>query len=153
MWENTELGDMFWRVRNLDPTRVFIKVSDGEVEKLVAELNRDQLRHGKNAKDTPLSEIGGEYSDLTLELHPEKTRFTITLFDTGEYYNSIICRTDNFGGWEITSDPIKVDFTRTTNLTDRWGKDIEGLTDENVGKVVTQLLIGKYIEYLEKDIL
>lgn len=152
MWLDTELGDMLRRVNNLDPVRVFIKVSDGEVETLVAELNREQLRQGKNSKDQFLSEIGGGYSDLTLELHPEKSRFTVTLFDTGEYYNSIKVNTDNNGGWEITSDPLKEDFGRTTNLFERWGTDIEGLTDENIEKVISTLLIDKYVKYLEANI-
>jgi hypothetical protein len=152
MWEDTELGNMMNRVRNLDPVRVFIKVSDTEVERQVAELNRDQLRKGKNALDQNLSDIGGPYSEFTLDLHPEKSKYVITLYDTGEYYDSIVARTDSNGGWEIQSDPMKEDFGRTTNLFERWGREIEGLTDENIDKIVTDILIGKYVEYLETQI-
>lgn len=152
MWLETEIGDMLNRVRNLDPVRVFIKVSDTEVERQVAELNRDQLRKGINSKGQNLSDIGGEYSDFTLDLHPEKSRYVITLYDTGQYYDSITVTTDSNGNWDIQSDPMKEDLVRVTNLFERWGRDIEGLTDESIEKIVTGILIQKYVDYLAKEI-
>lgn len=152
MWLETEIGDMLNRVRNLDPVRVFIKVSDTEVERQVAELNRDQLRKGINSKGQNLSDIGGAYSDFTLDLHPEKSKYVITLYDTGQYYDSITATTDSNGNWDIQSDPMKEDLGRVTNLFERWGREIEGLTDESIEKIVTGLLIQKYVDYLAKEI-
>lgn len=152
MLRDTALGQMLTRVATIDATRVFIEVSDNEVTKKVVELNQDQLRKGKNSLGEDLATIGGSYSDLTLELHPEKDRFTITLFDTGEYYESIKAEART-GGYFISSNPLKEDFGRSTNLFDRWGEEIEGLDKNSIAKLVSEILIQKYIDYLKKNIL
>lgn len=147
----TILGELFTRIQQLDETTVFIEASDGEVTEKVAELNRSQLLRGINAKGILLADIGGEYSDLTLTLHPEKSRFTVTLFDTGEFHESItVTATSN--GYEIESDPFKTDNLFTTDLTERWGDEITGLTDESIG-LLSNLLVEKYVEYLLATVL
>lgn len=151
MFENTEIVQMLKRVIAIDETAVFISVSDGEVLDFIAELNRDQLRKGRNSKGELLSDIGGGYSDLTLELNPEKSRFVVNLFDTGEYYDSINVTVDA-SGYNIESDPLKEDFGYTTNLFDRWGKDIEGLSEENLNRLVIEKLTEKYVKYLYENI-
>lgn len=156
MFENTALGEMLKRVIAIDETKVFIAVSDNDVLRKVEQLNRDQLFQGIDSAGESLSDIGGEYSDLTLELaeqdgRPKKDRFTVNLFDSGEYHESITARVTP-EGWVIDSDPLKEDFGRVTNLTERWGKDIEGLTKESIEKIVREMLIGKYIEYLKTNI-
>lgn len=148
---DTPLGDMLERASRVDPTRVFIQVSDGEILEFVKELNLDQLRKGIDSNGVLLSEIGGEYADLTLELHPEKSRFTVTLFDTGEFYESFTVRVSR-EGYIINSNPIKEDFGLQTNLFDRWGKDVEGLTAHSITLLVTEKLINKYVNYLKTQI-
>lgn len=148
MWfSDTPIGQMLDRVQRLDETKVFIKVSDNVVTKRAAELNREQLLRGINSEGTLLSDIGGPYSDFTLELHPEKSKFKVTLFDEGDYHESITVRV-TANGYEFDHDPFKEDFGYTTDLTQEWGDEIIGLTDESIGKLVTELLIERYVNYL-----
>lgn len=151
MFENSTLGQMLRRISDIDATKVFIEVSDGEVKKIIADMNRQQLLSGINSEGNLLSDIGGGYSEFTLDLHPEKDEFTVTLFDEGDYHESITAEART-GGYFITSNPIKEDFGRVTNLYDRWGKEVEGLTKENIAKLISETLIKKYIEYLKKNI-
>ena len=136
---------------NIDPVQVFITVSDKDVLLAVAQLNREQLLEGRDAQGRLLSDIGGEYSDLTLELHPEKSRFTVTLFDTGEYHQSINARVTP-EGYIIEGDHFKDDFGIITDLTDRWGEDIEGLNEESLIRLAEEILIDKYVAYLHQNI-
>lgn len=156
MFEGTELDQMLRRVIHLDEDTVFVEVSDREVLDTVSELNREQLREGKNAKGELLSDIGGEYSDLTLQIaaeegRPKKSKSTVDLLNEGEFHKSIDT-TVNRQGYDITSDPMKEDFTRTTNLESRWGPDITGLNDQKVDKLIEEKLEDKYVGYLEKNI-
>ena len=92
---------------------------------LVVTLNmEEQLFEGINSLSIPLSEIGGNYSPVTVRIKRLSSNDVVTLKDTGDFYNSfnVIIESD---GFVIDSDSIK----EGIDLTERWGKDIVGLTD------------------------
>jgi|SRR5690606_11472123 len=152
MLEKTRIWQVLQRSINIDPVQVFMSVSTDDVLRKIVELNREQLMQGLDAAGRLLSDIGGEYADLTLELHPEKSRFTITLFDTGAYHESITARVTP-EGYIIEGDHFKEDFGYITDLTERWGEDIEGLNEESLAKLSQEVLIRNYVEYFKTQIL
>ena len=116
----------------------------------IEEANRKQLLTGKNSFDVKLSDIGGGYSDLTLQLNPNKQRDVVNLLDTSEFYASITATVDS-SLLEIDADPIKTDDNgKDTNLYDRWGEDIIGLNEENLQELIDTLKDKLIIEILKK---
>lgn len=129
-----------------------ILFSDIEFTSLIVRLNTkgeqtSQLAFGVNSKDEDLSDIGGEYSPYTLFLHPEKTKDLVDLHDTGYFYNSF--RTNYINDADpaimITADSIK---EGGVDLITRWGKDIIGLSEDNI-----DILRGYAISKLQTIIL
>lgn len=106
---------------------------------LIKRLNTEgeqtsQLIYGINSKDETLDSIGGEYSPYTIMLKKDKGQITdhVTLKDTGEFYNSFqVFWTGT--GIKITADTIK---EGGENLITRWGKEIIGLNDTNLGILI-----------------
>lgn len=82
---------------------------------------------GVNADGVKLSDIGGDYSPFTLDLHPEKVKDRITLFDTGDFYNSFRVFLSG-GNLTISADTIK----DTSDLVADWGAQILGLNQESL---------------------
>lgn len=123
----------------LDENKIINQIlSNKSFQEFIIDLNTEgQLfDKGINSLGVKLSDIGGLYSPVTIELskakgRPKKSASSINLFDTGDYYKSfkIVLFNDSF---DIVSDPIKDD----SNLFDDWGKEIEGLTEENLQKVI-----------------
>ncbi len=103
-----------------------------------------------NSEGVALSSIGGDYSKTTLALSntPKKSKSSINLIDTGEYYESfrvdIGSLKDDF--FTIDSDPEK----DNGSLFDRWGEDIEGLTEENLGHLADKILEAFVPLFLEE---
>lgn len=129
-------------ILNLDPYRIVYSIlSDGGVQEFIEDLNRKQLLEGKNSLDVKLSSIGGGYSNFTLRLNPEKRRDRVNLYDTGEFHKSIDVKINSNQGFEIDADPIKIgDNGFRTNLYDRWGIDIIGLSQSNLQKLIDEIL-------------
>lgn len=123
----------------IDPVKIVFNIlSDGAIIKQIEEWNRQQLLEGKNSLDVKLSDIGGEYSEYTLSLHPEKKKDRVNLYDSGDFHKSIKVKVDN--SLLFTADPIKTnDNGSTTNLFEDWGEDIIGLNDENIQKLINQI--------------
>ncbi len=111
---------------------------DEEFTDLIIRLNTQgeqtsQLIYGVDSKDTNLGDIGGEYSPYTVMLKKEKGQITdhVTLKDSGAFYSSFKCvwLASGNGAIKITADTIK----DGDDLMDRWGKDILGLDEINLG--------------------
>jgi len=158
MFEDTELGEMLKRIIELDEDEIFIEASDQEVLDHIENLNRRQLIQGKGSDGFMLYETGGEYTDNTMEIaamngRPKDSKMIVNLFDEGNFHNSIQASVDK-DGYTITSDPIKRDPLSgiTTNLLDRYGPEVEGLTDENIDELVDKKLFDKYAAVIEKKI-
>jgi hypothetical protein len=135
----------------IDPISIIRQIlSDRAIINWIEEANRKQLLTGKNSFDVKLSDIGGGYSDLTLQLNPNKQRDVVNLLDTSEFYASITATVDS-SLLEIDADPIKTDDNgKDTNLYDRWGEDIIGLNEENLQELIDTLKNKLIIEILKK---
>lgn len=116
---------------------------------LIIELNtRKQLfDKGIDSTGRQLSDVGGNYSPYTLQLHPEKIEDKITLFDTGDFYESFRVFYSN-GDFIISADTIK----DTSNLIEDWGANILGLTDESLS-LLREKAKEIIIPYVRKKIL
>lgn len=126
------------RIANMNVAQMLVKyLSLSEVEEQILHYNTDvQLFSlGENSLGVKLSDIGGNYSPVTLALHPEKKPSVITLFDTGAFYGSFRVVPLPNGDFEITANPMKDD----TNLFREWGGEVVGLQDENLQKVLILL--------------
>jgi hypothetical protein len=111
-----------------------LALRDSQLQQSILDLNTQaQLFDlGQDSKGIKLSSIGGNYSPVTLALHPEKVANRITLYDTGDYYDTFKLTPDSTGDFSITSNPIK----DGDSLFDSWGDDIEGLNNENLIKAI-----------------
>jgi hypothetical protein len=135
----------------IDPISIIRQIlSDRAILNWIEEANRKQLLTGKNSFDVKLSDIGGGYSNLTLQLNPNKQRDVVNLLDTSEFYASITATVDT-SLLQIDADPIKTDDNgKDTNLYDRWGEDIIGLNEENLQELIETLKDKLIIEILKK---
>ena len=115
-------------IRNLDPDRIINSIlRDKEVQNFIIKLNTEgQLFKGIDSLGVKLSDIGGGYSNVTLKMHPEKKRDTVTLKDTGDFYKTFEVNVFS-KGFEIEADTIKDE----DDLEDRWGNNLKGLTSES----------------------
>lgn len=112
---------------------------DHEFTDLIIRLNTEgeqtsQLIYGVDSNDTDLSDIGGEYSPYTIMLKKEKGQITdhVTLKDTGAFYRSFrtYWKASGNGAIQIKADTIK---EGGDDLLSRWGRDIVGLNEQNLG--------------------
>ena len=108
-------------------------LADKEIQRFIIDLNtQGQLfEKGINALNVSLSDIGGDYSPVTIELskakgRPKKSPSLIDLFDDGIFYKSfkITLFPKSF---IMSADPNRGD----SNLFDDWGEDVVGLTEES----------------------
>lgn len=108
------------------------------VQNYIELLNKEQLRRSEDSKGVQLSykDVKGNirtgYSPLTAKLSKGRKKIgqPFNLFDTGEFYRSIKA-TPELKGVDIDAYFQKED----TNLEKKFGKDIIGLTDENLQKL------------------
>ena len=146
-------GDLRKRLekfRQLDADKMaFDLAKTGNFQDLVIELNTEKQLYEKGEDSTGkrLSDIGGDYSPVTMEIskvkgRPKKSESDINLYDEGDFYNSWFV-TPYLGGFEIDADPIKEE----TNLFKEWGIDIVGLNEENL-----QRIKDEYQDYFQKEI-
>ena len=112
-------------------------LSNREIQEFIIDLNTEgQLREGLDSLGASLSDIGGEYSALTLKIskskgRPKKSPSIVDLHDEGDLYKSfrIIIKPKSF---VIAADTDKGD----TDLLQRYGKDVLGLSDEHLQLVI-----------------
>lgn len=148
--EKTKLGRLLRKGKLLNEQKLFLEVmTESKVQNFIIKLNTDQMKmHFMNSDGKLLSEVGGGYSDFTMSKGKKKSRESVDLYDTGEFHESFKIVRITGKQFEIDSDPIKGD----TNLLVEWGKEIEGLTFENMGKA-GQFMIGFYKEKILKHLL
>lgn len=121
----------------ITPEDVFYELFlDKEFTDLILRLNTEgeqtsQLIHGINRNDESLDDIGGEYSPYTVMIKKDKGQITdyVTLKDTVEFYHSFKTYWKD-GAIVITADTIK---EGGEDLIARWGKEIIGLSEDNIG--------------------
>jgi hypothetical protein len=151
LFNKTPLMRLINRAKLLNDQKVFIEViSNKIVQRYIIKLNTDQMRvYFMDSNETPLAEIGGGYSDFTLQTGKKKGRDQVDLYDTGEFHDSFRIEKISGDGFDITSDPFK---PNGVNLLEDWGRDIEGLTFENLG-IAARFMLDFYVERTKKYLL
>jgi hypothetical protein len=152
LFDKTPIGDLARRIKKLDEGRIFVDVMNiRTVQSYVVKLNTDQMKVDfMNSDGIPLADIGGEYSPYTVQMGGKKGRDKVDLYDTGEFHESFRIERIRKESFEINSDPVKDD---GTNLLVEWGKEIEGLTFENLektGTFIKDFYVEKIRQQLEK---
>ena len=144
---------MLDRATNIDATKAWFFVMDRESQFEIIRLNTEDqlLDEGVDSKDEPLfskRHNRGVYSYMTEQFTQgrKKAGDHYTLRDTGEFYRSFIVRVDA-NGFTIVADTQK----DTTDLSEEYGIDILGLTEENT-QVLVGMLTRKYREYANEVI-
>ncbi len=150
----TPLDHLARNMANLKKVRsqLWIKAANtDQVRKLVVKLNTEfQLgRFNTDAEGIKLSDIGGDYSPVTLVLSQKKGRpklgaDRINLRDTGRFWESFFVNITS-KGIEITADTIK----DGEDLRDDWGPNIIGLTDESLD-IVSKKILENYRNEVRK---
>lgn len=135
----TEIGAVLNKLRTLRTESIWHKVfQDKTLSNMILEMIRqDQLFKQGIDED---GDIIGLYSEWTEMLNPDKQAGTpYTLFDTGAFYESmrIVVLNDSF---VVEAQPIKIDEDgKQTNLFEKYGEGIVGLTDENKEKLAIEI--------------
>lgn len=135
----TEIGKVLNILRTLGTQSIWYKVfKDKTLSKMILEMiQQDQLFKQGIDED---GDIIGLYSEWTEMLNPDKEAGTpYTLFDTGAFYQSmrIVVLSDSF---VVEAQPVKIDEDgKQTNLFEKYGEGIIGLTDENKEKLAVEI--------------
>jgi len=136
------------KAQKIDYDQFFVFLfNQEEVQEFIIGLNQDQLYSGVNSAGIPLESIGGSYAPQykAFKLRKAKKRFgqpndEVNLFLTGDYYDTYMIVNVNEESFTIDSNPFK----GKTNLEERYGNLLEGLTQES---------IEIFVEYLETELL
>ena len=151
MFKDTPIGILASKVSSLKDNEIWMLSANNRlIKKLIIELNTKVQLFNDNtdSKGVRLNTIGGNYSPVTLiaSKTSKKSLQDINLKDTGDFYKSFKV-TITTKGIVIDADTDKGD----NDLTDRWGDDIIGLTQENLG-VVSEKIKDRYITILRRKI-
>jgi hypothetical protein len=153
-FSQTALGYRIRRLAAIKPNETFnIVLGNKVIKKEIIKMNTiNQLyNEGIGSDGVKLSDVGGEYSLVTMSISKEKgrpkaSRNRITLKDTGEFYRSF--RVYVFSGVvRIQADTIK----DGKDLQDDWGDNILGLTNENKQKLIN-IARQEYIKFIRKKL-
>ena len=144
---NTRIGELLNKATRITFADVWKEVFMDEQFKteILDWIRWDQLYNGGVDE---FGQIIGTYSRATEMFNPEKLEGTpFTLYDTGEFYNSMMIEVFN-DYIEINGDGLKVDeFGQTTDLFQEYGYEIIGLTDESKEKLAQELIDRFNYEY------
>ena len=144
---NTRIGELLNKATRITFADVWKEVFQDEQFKveILNWIRWDQLY---NEGVDEFGEIIGTYSRYTEILNPEKQEGTpYTLYDTGEFYNSLMIEVLN-DSILINGDGLKVDeFGQTTDLFEEYGYEIIGLTEESKTKLAQELVERFNTEY------
>jgi hypothetical protein len=118
-------------------------LSKPAVKKYIINLVQDQLKNSIDGNNQRIEDTEGNYyySKLTEQITGGRKRHgdPYTLFDTGEFYNSIIVRVGKLE-FLMDGDPIKTDEDgNKTNLFEKYGNEIVGITEENQSKIAIKI--------------
>ena len=162
LFVNTELAEYCKRLIALkgQEDRTFrLALDNTRIKKIIRQLNTvKQLR--TDHIDSTGTELysnkhdSGVYSGVTeiLSKGRKKAGTPYTLFDTGDFFNSWVVDVQN-GFITINANPIKKgDSFGGTNLFEEYGINILGLTDENLGILISEAL-EKYITWYRQNAL
>lgn len=137
-------------VRSLDQKEILLQIwKDNEVAVFILDLNRvDQLL--KNREDSfgdPIGVYSGDRGSVSFKgVTVSKKRNTkYVLYDTGKFFSSFDLVTKKDAA-VIKANDVKPDGTR---LTEKFGTEILGLTNESLGKLIEKIL-PIFIDHVRK---
>jgi hypothetical protein len=136
--------DVINRFRNLRPDRIISDLIRAN-SPFIEDQQRGQLLEGKDAGG---QEIQPEYKPITKRIKARKGQPTdrVTLKDTGKFHKATKAI--------ILSDRFELDSldSKRTKLTEKYGEEIFGLTDQNI-VILREKLKEPIAEILRKEIL
>ena len=144
---NTRIGELLNKATRITFADVWKEVfRDEQFKNEILDWIRWEQLYNEGVDE--FGQIIGTYSRYTEILNPEKQEGTpYTLYDTGEFYNSLLITVFD-DGIEINGDGLKVDeFGQTTDLFQEYGYEIIGLTDESKTKLAEELIERFNYEY------
>lgn len=159
------LSDFLEKGKRLDFNSTFFLVFGNEYLQLFAiELNTggpnikdlgQLFLHGIDSTGKSLIAIGGEYAPFTkdIKVHEGLPIDRVTLYQSGEFYQTFKFKQLKTG-FKLSANTIKIDPNNgeVTDLIDRWGDNIIGLTNESLSKLGIEA-IPYIIEAILKQLL
>ena len=144
MLKKTRYYQLIEALTRLSEPEMWRTVLDYAILVKIAEYNRQQLQEGERADGTGLP----DYSSTSVNIYGKEPG-PIKLFDTGAFYASIeaVIVDDVIA---IVSNPVKRDEItgRITNLKEKYGHEIIGLTEENLAEL-RQAVKAKILGYIK----
>jgi hypothetical protein len=145
--KNTEIGIVLRRATSISHELIWRNVlNDASFRQWILDLVRKDQLFDQGIDET--GDVIGVYSEFTQLINPKKIAGEhYTLFDTGDFYNSmfLIVMKDSF---VIDANPIKVDDDGDlTDLFKKYGDGIIGLAEKSRDKLATEMEKRFIIEY------
>ena len=129
------LRRLAFNAANLNPEKIIDQVFESKpFQDLMVFLNTEKQlsEQGVNSLGVSLVEVGGVLAVSTQIKKKRKGQPTFpALKDTGDYHDTFAVKIVPEGAL-ITSNPIKNGY----NILERWGKEVEGLTDESIAELI-----------------
>jgi hypothetical protein len=132
---------------NLNEDLAWIVSIDNGVQKEIIRLNTIEQLYNEGID--ALGQSLGNYSKTSVEVFGKRAGH-ITLKDTSEFYNSfvVLVKKDSY---TIRANTFKQGNKGTINLTDRFGEEIIGLTEENQD-LINEMILINIIKYVKKQL-
>ncbi len=125
----------------IEENAIWFEVIDRETQFEIIRLNTDDQLYDDGVRSD--GSFLPDYSERSVREFGKREGH-INLKDTGEFYQSFRVKVDKWGMF-IAADDVKED----TVLTERYGIDILGLTEENT-QVLISMIKDKYIKELHE---
>ena len=126
--------------------------TQSDVQDEMIEFNQDQLQDGTDALGQKIKTIGGSpYRPFTVIVKKAKGQPTnkVTLFDTGEFYQTFKVRLVK-DGYEIIADFQKPDGDIRDNFSNQY--DFLGLDDESLTELVMEAIYPRLSKLLKEQL-
>lgn len=127
-------------------------LSDNRTKQFIISLNTHSQLYdeGIGSDGKLLSSVGGDYSPITLikaskKGKPKQSKSIINLYDEGDFYDSFQVKI-NYPSITITADDSS---KYSIPLSQSWGKNIIGLTKENISMVedyIAERILEKFMD-------
>ena len=144
---------LFGTIIRLDAGQLASKIwQDKDVQATIVELNTRKQLYDKGI-DSMGKPLHPPYTQMTIDIKIIKNLpfDRVTLYDTGYFHSSFYVKPMP-GGAEIISDPYKMNEAgQVTDLRQRYGQDIIGLTEDS--KAILAGLMREKMQILLKQML
>lgn len=141
LFQGTVVMNLLEKAANINTPTIWSSIfSSGELDQFILDLIRLNQLYEKGVDEN--GNVIGYYSWTTENFYnPEKKEGThYTLKDTGKFYASMEITLNNLE-LNIDADPMKTDESgNRTNLFEKYGEGIIGLTEESKGELRKEVL-------------